>query len=144
MNNDLNRFNEAQHRDYVTALSEIKSARKVTHWMWYIFPQIAGLGLSDTSKYYAINSIAEARLFLNHEYLGYNLKEISFELLNLKTDDAYSVFGSPDHLKLKSSMTLFSYVEGNEYNVFKRVLEKFFNGTYDNKTIEILNKLTEP
>ena len=141
MNNDLNRFITAQQRDYTIALSEIKKGRKTSHWMWYIFPQIAGLGFSDTSKYYAVNSIPEARLFLNHEYLGYNLKEISNELLNLKTDDAHLVFGSPDHLKLKSCMTLFSFVDPNEHNVFKSVLDKFFNGNCDNKTIEILNKL---
>lgn len=141
MNNDLNRFITDQQRYYAIALSEIKKGRKTSHWMWYIFPQITGLGFSETSKYYAINTIDEARLFLNHEYLGCNLKEIANELLSLKTDDAHWVFGSPDHLKLKSCMTLFSFVDANEHNVFKSVLEKFFNGSFDDKTIEILNKL---
>ena len=109
------------------ALAEIKSGRKRSHWMWYIFPQFKGLGYSDTSKFYAINDSNEARL-----------REISTELLQLEQNDAFKVMGSPDDLKLKSSMTLFNAINETEDNVFKKVVEKFFNGTLDNKTINLL------
>jgi uncharacterized protein (DUF1810 family) len=108
MDKGLNRFLKAQENSYDQALNEIKAGRKRSHWMWYIFPQYKGLGFSDTSKYYSIQDLNEARNFLEHPILGARLKEISNELLLLNESTANRVFGSPDDLKLKSSMTLFS------------------------------------
>lgn len=134
----LQRFVKAQERDYAPALDEIRNGHKRSHWMWYIFPQIAGLGLSEISRYYAIRDKEEAGLYLRHPVLGPRLLEISRELLNLAINDATAVFGSPDDLKLQSCMTLFSAVpDGNP--VFEVALEKFFEGIPDSKTLEILN-----
>src|SRR5579885_2152596 len=115
--NNLSRFLEAQKKDFEIALHEIKKGKKTQHWMWYIFPQIKGLGFSEMSKYYAIRDKAEAQEYLNHEILGARLIEISTALLNLNTNDPVSVFGSIDSVKLKSSMTLFSLME-NSNSVF--------------------------
>jgi uncharacterized protein (DUF1810 family) len=138
-NYNLERFIDAQTADYSVALSEIKHGKKQSHWMWYIFPQIEGLGFSSTSKYYAIKNIEEATAYLHHETLGPRLIEISNVLFSLKTKDAHKIFGSPDDLKLKSSMTLFSEVPGSN-KIFKMVLEKFFNGEKDSKTLHILKQ----
>jgi uncharacterized protein (DUF1810 family) len=100
MEQDLNRFIKAQENAFEQALSEIKSGRKRSHWMWYIFPQYKGLGFSETSKYYSINDLDEARRFLNHPILGERLKLITKELLFLNENNANKVFGSPDDLKL--------------------------------------------
>lgn len=140
MEKDLNRFIEAQENDYKIALSEIKSGRKRSHWMWYIFPQFKGLGYSETSKFYAITDSNEARDFLNHPILGARLREITTELLQLEENNALKVMGSPDDLKLKSSMTLFNAIDETKENVFEKVLEKFFKGTVDTKTINLLKK----
>ena len=140
--NDLQRFKEAQKRDFDTALSEIRRGRKRSHWMWYIFPQIQGLGFSSTSAYYAIQNMAEAEDFLNDPYLGANLRTISEALLKLDTDDPYQVFGSPDHLKLLSCMTLFEAAEG-EGGVFTQVIEKYYDGRRDDKTLYILEEERE-
>ncbi len=109
----LQRFIDAQQRDYENAFSEIKKGRKRSHWMWYIFPQIHGLGFSETSRFYAIKNMDEAREYLEHPILGKRLIEISEVLVDLDTDDAHSIFGNPDELKLKSSMTLFSSASGS-------------------------------
>jgi uncharacterized protein (DUF1810 family) len=106
--------------------------------MWYIFPQIAGLGFSDISKYYAIKDLNEAREYLKHDILGERLIEISNVLIRLDTNNAKAIFGSPDDLKLKSSMTLFSQISDAE-PVFKLVLDKFFGGNLDQKTLMIIN-----
>src|SRR5665213_2039019 len=103
-NYNLQRFINAQETSYQIALSEIKNGKKQSHWMWYIFPQIAGLGISETSKFYAIKNVHEAEEFLYHSVLGKRLIEICNELLNLETNDAHKIFGSPDDLKLHSSM----------------------------------------
>jgi len=134
----LQRFVDAQERDYETALNEIRNGRKRSHWMWYIFPQVAGLGFSETSKYYAISDWEEAGRYLRHPVLGSRLLEISRELLNLATDDATAVFGSPDDLKLRSCMTLFSAVP-DAYPAFQAVLDKYFAGIPDSKTLKILS-----
>lgn len=135
----LQRFTEAQKKDFDTALSEIRSGHKRSHWMWYIFPQIHGLGFSSTSAYYAIQSMAEAKDFLNDPYLGANLRAISEALLKLDTDDPYQVFGSPDYLKLLSCMTLFEAAE-EKSGVFTRVIEKYYKGRRDDKTLKILKQ----
>jgi uncharacterized protein (DUF1810 family) len=137
MQTNLERFIEAQRINYQQALSEIKNGRKQSHWMWYIFPQIAGLGFSETSRFYAIRDLDEATAYFRHEILGTRLVEISEALLQLPTNNAHSIFGSPDNMKLQSSMTLFSLVESTN-PVFQAVLDKFFNGKPDQKTIQRL------
>jgi len=134
---DLSRFENAHRKDYSRALREIKNGRKTTHWMWYIFPQIHGLGFSSTAQFYAIKNLDEAVAFLNDPYLGGNLIEISNALLTLDTNNATQVFGFPDDLKLKSSMTLFKYAS-NGPCVFDKVLDKYYNGTIDIQTKNIL------
>lgn len=133
---DLNRFISAQERSYDAALREIKAGHKRTHWMWYIFPQIAGLGFSSTAQFYAISSMQEAKDYYAHPVLGKRLVEISEALLALDTNDAAAVMGYPDDLKLRSSMTLFLAVSGDA--VFQRVLDKFYSGKPDSKTLSIL------
>lgn len=133
----LQRFVDAQKNDFDIALSEIKGGRKQSHWMWYIFPQIHGLGFSETSKFYSIKDSEEAKQYLQHPLLGKRLIEISGALLTLPTDNAHAVFGSPDDLKLKSSMTLFASLPKTD-SVFQSVLEKFFHGEKDEKTLAIL------
>ena len=140
MNYDLSRFIKAQKEDYQLALSEIKNGKKESHWMWYIFPQIIGLGMSETSVYYSIQNIEEAKAFLEDEYLGWNLIEICKALLSLPVNNAMAIFGSPDDMKLKSSMTLFNCASDEEQNIFVEVLNKFFDGNQDVLTLEILGK----
>ena len=137
---DLERFRDAHRRDFAQAYSEIQNGYKETHWMWYIFPQIQGLGRSSTAQYYAISDIEEAIEFLSDPYLGDNLRAISKELLGKSTNDAVDIFGYIDAIKLKSSMTLF-HVAGemcDENRVFYDVLTKYFNGEFDEKTLELI------
>ena len=135
--NNITRFLDAQKSVYEIALKEIKKGKKMSHWMWYIFPQINGLGFSDTAKFYAIKNKDEANEYLHHDILGKRLVEISTELLKLNTSNAVEVFGQVDSLKLKSSMTLFSLL-GSTDPVFQKVLDKFFGGKKDEKTIQLL------
>lgn len=135
----LDRFISAQQQTYATALQEIKKGKKHSHWMWYIFPQLAGLGHSEMAKHYAINSLAEAEAYLAHPVLGEHLIEISTALLKLKTNNATQVMGSPDDVKLRSSMTLFASLKDSPA-VFKQVLDKFYGGQLDPKTLELLGK----
>ena len=136
--NILEKFITAQKEDFNTALSEIKNGHKDSHWIWYIFPQIAGLGRSAMSEYYAIQNLSEAKMYLENAFLHNNLLTICQELLNLQTSDAEEVFGWIDSIKLKSSMTLFALADSEE-PVFKQVLDKFFNGEFDERTIGIVN-----
>ncbi|MCD6018855.1 MAG: calpastatin [Bacteroidetes bacterium] len=138
MNRDLKRFIKAQAQDFKIALAEIKKGKKRSHWMWYIFPQLKGLGFSETSKYYGIESLEEAKEFLNHSELGQNLVTITSELLKLDKTNATEIFGTPDDRKLLSSMTLFSLVTP-ENPIFQHVLDKFFDGKKDDRTIQLLN-----
>ena len=137
---DLERFYEAQEYDYETALSEIRNGRKESHWMWYIFPQITGLGRSTTAEYYAIKSKEEAKGYIEDPVLGKRLIEISQALFQIESDDAEMVMGWPDNLKLRSCMTLFAEV-APEQPVFRNVLEKFYDGEMDGKTLDILKKM---
>lgn len=141
MNNkyNLERFLTAQQRDYPTALNEIKNGRKQSHWMWFIFPQLKGLGRSYNADYYGINDLAEAIEYLENETLRERLEEISKALLEIKGNDALLIMGNPDHHKLKSCMTLFSSVPGSN-PIFTQVLEKFFHGRMSKRTLELLNK----
>lgn len=141
MKEGLDRFLTAQQDSYKTALREIQGGQKVSHWMWYIFPQIAGLGYSQMAQYYAIRDIEEAKEYLKNDILRRRLLEISQALLETESDDAAYVMGRPDDLKLKSSMTLFLLAEP-ECQVFQKVLDKFFQGEKDEKTEEILSACT--
>jgi uncharacterized protein (DUF1810 family) len=135
----LKRFLDAQERDYRTALSEIQNGRKQSHWIWYIFPQIQGLGLSGTSQFYAIANLQEAKDYLANPVLGARLTEICAELLKLDTRNATEVLGRPDDMKVRSSMTLFA--EADPANpIFQQVLDTFFHGAKDEKTLEILGR----
>jgi uncharacterized protein (DUF1810 family) len=136
--NNLMRFLDAQNKLYLTALSEIKKEKKETHWMWFIFPQIKGLGSSDNANYYAITNLEEADDFLAHPILGKHLIEISELLLTFKRKSAESVFGDLDARKLRSSMTLFSLVK-NAHPVFQEILDAFFSGETDSITLSIIN-----
>ena len=136
---DLSRFKEAHQKMYETALAEIKSGRKESHWMWYIFPQIYGLGRSSKSHYYAIRSLDEAIAFQRDPYLGRNLQEICRALLALESRNATEVFGRTDDKKLRSSMTLFSLAAGED-SVYQQVLNKFFDGEPDRRTFRILGR----
>ena len=136
---DLERFVKAQQYDYDTALREIRGGRKRSHWMWYIFPQLKGLGYSSTSQYYGIRDLDEAKAYLQHPVLGARLVEISEALLTLDTDDAGAVMGYPDNLKLHSCMTLFELAAPDQ-PVFSRVLEKYFAGHADRRTREMLGR----
>jgi uncharacterized protein (DUF1810 family) len=137
MDTGLERFKEAQERDFAVALQEIKNGHKRSHWMWYIFPQLAGLGMTETSRYYAIKDMQEATDYLMDEELGTRLAEICRVLLELDTNDPHKIFGSPDDLKLHSSITLFDAVPAT-FPVFGRVLDKFYGGTRDTRTLELL------
>ena len=134
---DLSRFTKAQEQDFKTAFKEIKNGRKMSHWMWYIFPQIQGLGKSSTSQYYGIKDLNEARAFINDPYLGGNLKKISMALLELEENNAVAIFGKPDDIKLKSCMTLFSCISENG-SIFHKVLEKYFDGRQCKRTLSII------
>ena len=136
---NLQRFLDAQTTAYPQALAEIKAGRKRSHWMWYIFPQIQGLGFSSTSRHYAIEDLAEAAAYLAHPVLGPRLREISGELLRLGNRDAGRIFGSPDDLKLRSSMTLFGAVPGAD-PVFRAVLDEYFAGEADEHTLRQLSR----
>ena len=134
---NLERFVDRQKDSYDTAYKELSQGMKQSHWMWWIFPQIIGLGMTSISKEYSIKSIEEARAFLDHPYLGKNLKEICKVLLDTKSNDASYVMGYPDDLKLCSSMTLFIEADPEE-KLFQQVLDKFFNGRKDSRTLDIL------
>lgn len=140
----LDRFIKAQENDYQIALDEIKNGSKDSCWMWYIFPQIKGLGLTEMSKTYAIKNIEEAIEYLNNEILRTRLIEITQALLDLGAVDIKKVMGFPDNLKLKSSMTLFREAEKESKikcdNIFQKVLDQFFEGEEDPKTLVILQK----
>ena len=124
-------------RDYNVALSEIKSGHKRSHWIWYIFPQVKGLGFSSTSEYYGIDGLDEAKKYMQNDTLKNRLIEISEALLGLDSSDASDVMGYPDDLKLRSSMTLFAEA-APEIEVFQKVLDKFFDGKKDEMTLKII------
>ena len=136
---DLERFVTAQEKQYPAALAEIKNGRKESHWMWFVFPQIDGLGLSSLSKKYAIKSRREAVAYLQHSVLGPRLIEITEVLLGVEGRSVQEIMGSPDYLKLKSCMTLFALVS-HEDSLFQRVLDKYFDGEPDERTVDLLDE----
>ncbi len=135
---DLNRFITAQERDFEMALSEIKAGQKRSHWMWYIFPQISGLGSSYYAQYFAIPNLEAARAYMEHPYLRNNLITITNALLELDETNPSKIMGFPDDMKLRSCMTLFELAAPNEM-VFGYVLDKFYGSSRDQKTLEFLN-----
>ena len=135
-NMSIERFIDAQKEDYDIAFREISNGKKRNHYMWYIFPQVKGLGRSSTAKYYGIEGLDEAREYMENEYLGNNLIAISNELLKLETNDPVEIFGHTDSKKLRSSMTLFELVSDND--VFPLVLEKYFDGKRDQITLDLV------
>ena len=135
---NLMRFLEAQNKMYLTAFSEIEKGKKETHWMWFIFPQIKGLGHSDTANFYAIANLEEAEEFLEHPILGKHLIEITTLLLGLEHKSAEAIFGDLDALKLRSSMTLFSKAK-NTNPVFQEVLDVYFSAQLDPLTLSVIN-----
>ena len=137
---NLSRFVHAQAEDYERALSELRTGRKRTHWIWYIFPQIDGLAFSATSKRYAIKSTEEARAYLDHPILGPRLLECAGALLRIEGRTATEILGSPDNLKLRSCATLFACVLPAG-SVFDRLLEKYYRGERDSKTLQLLGKI---
>ena len=133
----LSRFLSAQEVNFEQALAEIKSGRKRSHWMWYIFPQIDGLGFSETAKHFAIKSIEEARAYLAHPVLGPRLRDCAEAAIGVEGRSAIEIFGSPDDLKLRSCATLFAHVS-SPGSVFERLLAKYFRGERDGKTLRLL------
>ena len=139
---NLARFKDAQDFGvYERALSEIKNGRKTSHWMWFVFPQITGFGHSRNTKFYSIKSVGEACAYLDDPVLGGRLREICEALLTLPESDPEAIFGSPDWMKLGSSMTLFDYVSPQD--VFGKVLDKFFAGSRDRRSISIIKTIEQ-
>ncbi len=134
---DLTRFLQAQEGSYAQALAEMKRGRKESHWMWYIFPQLKGLGRSAMSEFYGISGMEEARAYLKDPVLGARLVEICNALLALEVEDIVQVMGRPDDKKLKSSMTLFE-AAAEKPEVFQRVLDKYYQGKRDGRTLRML------
>lgn len=137
---NIMRFIKAQEGVYIKVMHELKSGKKRSHWMWFIFPQVAGLGYSETSKYYSIKSINEAEQYLQHPVLGKRLEECCSAVLSVQDKSARDIFGSPDDSKLLSSMTLFSFVSSTPA-IFDKVISKYYNDKKDGRTIAILKSM---
>jgi uncharacterized protein (DUF1810 family) len=137
---ELGRFVEAQRETYDTALAELRDGRKRSHWMWFIFPQLAGLGFSAMSQRYAIRSLEEAMAYLEHPLLGYRLLNCAAAVLQVDGRTASEIFGSPDDLKLRSSATLFSEALSRPGFVFDQLLTKYFGGEPDSQTLDLLKR----
>ena len=135
---NIERFVDAHQRSYSFALSEIRVEYKVSHWMWYIFPQIKGLGRSEIAEYYAIEDLDEAKAYLAKPVLAEHMQKICEALLENESSNAEEVMGWPDDLKLRSSMTLFKEADPDNA-IYQKVLDKFFDGEADEKTLKILN-----
>ncbi len=136
---NLLRFLKAQNHAYPEALRQIQTGRKTSHWMWYVFPQIKGLGQSETAQFYAIRDLSEAAAYLKHPVLGKHLVQISQALLDIGPVTATELLGSPDDLKLRSSMTLFSRVDGAN-PVFQKVLDRYFESNPDELTLKLISQ----
>ena len=134
----FNDFIQAQNAVYPTVIKELTEGQKRTHWMWFIFPQVKGLGHSATAQRFAVESLEQAKEYLQHNVLGARLMECAKLLLLHPDKSALDIFGSPDNLKLQSSLTLFAFAAGND-NVFEQLLHQFYKGDYDMNTIEILS-----
>lgn len=137
---DLERFVEAQSETYESAVAEIRAGRKQSHWMWFVFPQLHGLGYSAMARRYGITGLAEARAYLSHPVLGARLRECAEALEALDSGESVTgIFGSTDAMKLRSSLTLFAQAAGQE-SVFERLLDKYFAGRWDDRTVAALQE----
>lgn len=134
---DLSRFLQAQEGVYAAALAELRAGRKTSHWMWFVFPQFEGLGRSQTARFFAVKSLAEARTYLAHPVLGKRLRECTAAVLGVAGRTASEIFGYPDDLKFCSSMTLFERAEP-DCDLFSEALDRFFEGRRDRLTLELL------
>ncbi len=141
LTDNVSRFVKAHESMYETALSEVRNGKKESHWIWYILPQLRGLGSSYNANYYGLRGLDEAQEYLKNPILAAHMKEILRELLNLSTNNPEDIFGKLDAKKLKSSMTLFDLVSPD--NIYSRILDKYFNGQRDNRTIYILERCDE-
>lgn len=139
---ELERFIQAQTTDFAIALTEINNGEKKSHWMWYIFPQLTGLGSSVMSQHYAIQSTAEAKAYLNHPVLGPRLIQCMKALLEIDGRSAHEIFGFPDDMKLRSCATLFASITPKG-SVFECLLEKYFHGERDRKTLDLLKNINK-
>jgi uncharacterized protein (DUF1810 family) len=136
---DPDRFVRAQGPVYPQVIEELREGRKRCHWMWFVFPQIAGLGHSPTAQFYTLSSLAEAKAYLDHALLGDRLRECTSLVLAIEGRTANAVFGSPDDLKFRSSMTLFAETAG-ETSLFAAALDRYFDGAPDRRTLDILGR----
>ena len=134
---DLNRFLQAQEGVYAAALAELRAGRKTSHWMWFVFPQFDGLGRSQTARFFAVKSLAEARAYLAHPVLGKRLRQCTAAVLGVAGRTASEIFGSPDDIKFRSSMTLFERA-APDCDLFSDALDRFFEGRRDRLTLELL------
>ena len=139
---NLSRFLKAQKDMYASALSELSIGQKRNHWMWFIFPQIDGLGTSETTKYYAVKSLKEAHKYLKHPILGTRLLECTKHVNAIQWRTAHQIFGVPDDMKFCSSMTLFEHIAGPNTD-FSYALDKYFAGARDSKTLQLIQKLIQ-
>jgi uncharacterized protein (DUF1810 family) len=135
---NLRRFVEAQTTTFETALAELRAGRKRSHWMWFVFPQLRGLGRSPTAEFYGIGSADEARAYLAHADLGPRLERATRAVLSTSGLSAHTIFGTPDDLKFRSSMTLFAFVSPAPGNLFRDALERWFGGRMDDATLALL------
>lgn len=135
----LDRFVEAQEKMYPIAMEELKHGKKRSHWMWFMFPQLWGLGRSSTAHIYGISGLEEAKAYLAHPWLSGRLYELCTALLHHKDKSAREIFGNIDAMKLKSSMTLFALTT-EEHTIFDEILDIFFDGKMDKRTVEMINK----
>ena len=135
---DLQRFIEAQDRVYDNVLAELRNGAKRSHWIWFVFPQLRGLGRSDTAQHYGISSLDEARAYLAHPVLGSRLRECTGLVAAIGGRSVDEIFGWPDNLKVRSSMTLFAHATDDNAG-FREVLDKFYDGEEDPTTVELLN-----
>lgn len=143
-NYNLKRFIDAQNYNdtYKRALEEIKNGNKETHWIWFVFPQVEGLGYSEYSKYYGIKGVGEAKAYIENEVLRDHLLEICEALYKVQTDDILSIMWEVDCYKVRSCITLFDFV-APEYDVFRRLLDKYFRSAYCPKTMDILERVAQ-
>ena len=139
---ELSRFVEAQARCYARVLEELAAGEKTSHWMWFIFPQLRGLGMSSTARRFGLSGLEEARAYLTHPLLGARLRECTQLVLAVRDRSAYEIFGSPDDLKLRSCLTLFAQAvapsPAPETRVFGEALARYYGGEPDPRTLELL------
>lgn len=138
---DLQRFLTAQEPIFETALAELRAGRKRTHWMWFVFPQLRGLGLSPTAERYGLASLAEARAYLAHPVLGPRLVACTAAILEIEGQSAHAIFGSPDDMKLRSSLTLFALASESDNTIFQQGLQRYFDGKPDQRTLDLIGSM---